>query len=172
VILDISGKSLGEYLAFFLIGYYVLSNDNILEKFNKYRFTVYFLFFICMVLIFISFNKIIYFNDIIYDTIAELYAYMGIITFLLVAERYMNKSNKLFTYLSKSSFCVYLFHQMWIVVTAYYIFKIIGNSILQIVIILTISIVFTYGTYEIVKRIKPLMFIFGIKAYKNSQTSA
>lgn len=163
LILDISGKSLGEYLAFFLIGYYVFSNNEALEKFEKNRYVLYLIFLGCLALIFLGFNKIINLNDLVYDTIAELYAYTGIIIFIITAKKYLDKNNKIFAYLSKSSFCIYVFHQVWIVIMAYFVFKFIDNFILQILIILLSSIVFTYGTYEIVKRINILRFLFGIK---------
>jgi peptidoglycan/LPS O-acetylase OafA/YrhL len=163
LVLDISGKSLGEYLAFFLIGYYIFSNDELLVKFEKSKYMLYTIFFGCMALIFMGFNKIINLKDIVYDIIAGLYAYTGIIVFLITAKKHLNKNNKIFTYLSKSSFYIYIFHQIWIVIIAYYVFKYIDNIILQILIILLSSIVFTYGTYEIIKKIRIIRFLFGIK---------
>jgi peptidoglycan/LPS O-acetylase OafA/YrhL len=169
LVLDISGKSLGEYLAFFLIGFYIFSNEEALEKFEKNKCLLYSVFFGCMALIFIGFNKIVKveMKDIVYDIISGLYAYTGVIVFLITAKKHLNKTNKVFAYLSKSSFCVYIFHMIWIVLIAYYVFKRIDNIVLQIIIILFSSIVFTmvstYGTFEIIKRIKILRFLFGIK---------
>ncbi len=37
-ILDFGGKSIGMDLALFLLGYYVLSEENVLEKLTKYRY--------------------------------------------------------------------------------------------------------------------------------------
>jgi len=162
-VLDISGKSLGEYLAFFLLGYYIFSKDEVVEKFEKNKHILYLMFFGCMAVILIVFNKIINLGDTVYDIIAGLYAYTGIIVLLITAKKHLNKNNKVFAYLSKSSFCIYVFHQVWIVVIAYYVFKSIDAIILQIVITLLSSVVLTYGTYEIIKRIKIARFLFGMK---------
>jgi hypothetical protein len=46
-ILDFGGKSIGESLALFLLGYYILSEESILEKLTKYRYTYLMIMLIC-----------------------------------------------------------------------------------------------------------------------------
>jgi hypothetical protein len=162
-ILNISGKSLGEYFCFYLIGYFLLSKDNVLCIVEKYRYIICFMFLSGIVFVFMVFNEIIYVNDLFYDAIAELYAYTGVLFFIIFGKRHFNKYNNISMYLIKSSFGVYIFHQLWIVIIAYFVTKKIENIIGQISLVLVISIILTYGTYELCKRNKILRFIFGIK---------
>jgi hypothetical protein len=163
MILNISGKSLGEYFCFYLIGYFLLSKDNILGEVEKYRYIIYLLFSAGIVFVLMVFNKIFYLNDMFYDTIAELYAYTGVLFFIIIGRRYLNNHNKISMYLTKSSFAIYIFHLLWIVIVAYFVMGKIENIFGQISLILGISIILTYGTYELCKRNRILGLIFGIK---------
>jgi peptidoglycan/LPS O-acetylase OafA/YrhL len=163
MILNISGKSIGEYFCFYLIGYFLLSKDNIIYEVEKYLYLIYLLFFAGMAFVFMVFNEIIFVNDLFYDIIAELYAYIGVLLLIVIGKKYLNKHNKISMYLTKSSFGIYIFHQLWIIIIAYFTLKIIENIFEQIILILVISIIFTYGTYELCKRNKILRLIFGIK---------
>lgn len=90
LVLDIGGKSLGEFFVYFILGYFLLSNEAIIEKAEKHRFA-------------------------------------------------------------------------WIIVVAYYTFMITSNSIIQMFIILVASIIATFATYELCKRMLVTRFLFGIR---------
>ena len=148
-----SVKSPTEYLAYFLLGYFFLSNDELLKKLEKYRFLLLGLF-------------VLYAGFTIYIINGEFYemaSWISILAILGMARRYLNFSGKIAGYLSKSSFGVYLFHQSWIVIAAFFIFKMTDNYILQIPLIFLSSVILTYSTYEICKRISVFRWIFGLK---------
>lgn len=152
MLFDISGKSPTEYLAYFLLGYFFLANEHVLEKLDRYRFLLLGLFVAGFVLT-------TYFNQILFEAVS----WLSILAILGLARHYLNINNKLTTYLSKSSFGVYLFHQSWIVVVAYFVLKLTGIPALQIPIILLASVLLTFLTYEIAKRIPVLKWMFGLK---------
>jgi surface polysaccharide O-acyltransferase-like enzyme len=163
MVLDISGKSLGEYFCFYLIGYFLLSKDEILCEAEKYRYIIFSIFLAEMVFVFMVFNEIIYVNDLVYDIFAELYAYAGVLFLIIVGKRHLNTQNIISIYLTKSSFGVYIFHLLWIVIIAYFVINKIENIISQILLIFIMSIILTFGTYELCKRNGILRFMFGIK---------
>jgi len=148
-----SDKSPTENLAYFILGYFFLSNDNLLRKLEKYRFLLLGLF-----ILYAGFTA--FFIDWKFYEIAS---WLGILMLLGMARRYLNFSGKVTAYLSKSSFGVYLFHQSWIVVMAFFIFKVTDNPIVQIPLILLSSVILTYGTYEICRQIQVFRWIFGLK---------
>lgn len=149
----IGGKSPTEYLAYFLLGYFFLSNEDLLKKLDQYRFWLFGLF-------------VLYAGFMMFVLDGEFYemaCWLSILAFLGLARHYLNFSNKATAYLSKSSFGVYLFHQSWIVIVGYFVLKITSISILQILMILLLSILLTFLTYEGSRRVPVLRWMFGLK---------
>ncbi len=61
---------------------------------------------------------------------------------------------------------MYLFHQSWVVASAYFVFSLTGNPYAQMVLILLFSVAATFASYEIIRRIPFLRFLFAIKKYR------
>ena len=168
----IPGKSIFEYLFFFIIGYLILSNDCVVEICEKYRFLLTGIFLLFMLLMIgelaaINNNKIAVsqhrvMRHLFEGVVVEFYAYCGILALLGLTKKYVNIKNKYTDYFAGSSFGVYLFHLPWIVTIAYYVLKNISNVFLQIIIILAGSIILTFVTYEIVRRIPIVNKVFCI----------
>ncbi|WRS28009.1 acyltransferase family protein [Oscillospiraceae bacterium MB08-C2-2] len=161
IILNISGKSVGKYFAFFLLGYFILSDERILEKLDRYRFLLTGMFILGMAINLVLFNTELNINAILYEAIIELYAWVGILALLGMSKHYLNIITA--AYFSKSSFSVYIFHQPWIIIIAFYVFQFTQNTVLQMALILAGSIPLTFLSYELCKRIGILRFIFGLK---------
>jgi surface polysaccharide O-acyltransferase-like enzyme len=146
-------KSILEYSAYFLLGYFFLSNDNLIKKLDKYRFL--------LLGLFIAYACFMEF--VIDGEFREMATWLAILAILGLGHRYFNFNGKIAGYLSKSSFGVYIFHQSWIVITAFFIFKVTNNPTLQIPLIFLSSIVLTYATYEICRRVSVLRWMFGLR---------
>ena len=166
LVLDISGKSLGEYFVYFMLGYLLLSKKEILQKLEKYRAI-----FLTICLVLITLYILIWFfwldsikdYEIFMSILERLYGWVTLLALLGMGRKHLNASNGFSKYMSGSSFAVYLFHQTWIVAAAYYIFRITGNAALQIPLIFIISIPLTFASYEVCKRFFLTRFIFAIK---------
>jgi len=156
-IVNIGGRSLGEFFIYFLFGYYVFSNENIIKKYSKY----YWLFGIISITslpiyLFID-------NNIVQSIIQRLYGYSTIVFLLGIGKLKLNISNKITEYFSKTSFGIYLFHLPWITIIAYYVIRYIENIYLQAIIITFSSIPFTILTVELFRRIIITRFMFCLK---------
>jgi surface polysaccharide O-acyltransferase-like enzyme len=152
-VIEIDGKSILEYLVYFLLGYFFLSNDNLQEKLDKHRFL--------LLGLFVAYTGFMVF--ILDGEFYELASWLAILAILGLARHYLNFSGKITGYLSKSSFGIYIFHQSWIVITAFFIFRATDNPALQIPSIFLSSIILTYATYEICRRISVLRWMFGLR---------
>ena len=151
--INISGKSILEDSVFFLLGYFFLTNDSLLEKLKKYRFLLLGLFVLYA-----------WFTVFILDgEFFELASWLSILAILGLTRHYLNFNGIISNYLSKSSFGIYIFHQSWIVIMAFFIFKFTDDAIFQMIIILFSSIILTYGTYEICRRVSVFRLMFGLK---------
>jgi surface polysaccharide O-acyltransferase-like enzyme len=163
LILDIGGKSLGEYFALFMLGYIILSEDTIQLKLEKNRWCLFGTFIIMTVLNMIVRNLWHSNLGIIYDMFSRLLTWFGILGIMGMSKHYLNFNNKVTRYFSKASFPIYIFHQSLLVLTAYYTLKIISSAVVQVVLIVIISFVLTMIMYEMLKRIPITRFLFGIK---------
>lgn len=152
MILDIGGKSPTEYLVYFLLGYFILSDEDVVVSLDQYRFVLLGLFLA-------GAGLTMYFNNILIEAVA----WISVLAVLGLARHYLNFSGRITSYLAQSSFGVYLFHQSWIVVTAYLIFKISDSYWVQIPLIFVTSVAFTYGTYALCRRVPVLRRMFGLK---------
>lgn len=163
MILDISGKSIGEYLTYFLLGYFLISNDVIQEKLQKYRFLLLGIAIPCMLIYTFAGATIGSNNIILYEFLCSFYAWVSILAILGLGKQYLNFTNNATIYLSKSSFSIYVLHQQWIVITAYFALMWIQNVPLQMISIMMVSAIFTFFTYEVFKRFSVTRYMFGIK---------
>ncbi|NLI54246.1 MAG: acyltransferase family protein [Clostridiales bacterium] len=165
-ILDISGKSIGEYFAFFLLGYFILSAEPMLQLLAKHRFLLTGLFLAGIVWISVVFLTKQNMNPILYEIIVELYAWIGVLALLGIGRQYLDFDHTVTRYFSNASFAVYEFHLPCIVVLAYFINRRIPNPSLQVVLILAGSIPITFLLYELFRRISVTRFMFGLKRSK------
>ncbi len=151
-LLNISGKSVGEFAAYFLLGYFILSDEDVLAKLDRYRFWLLAAM-LCGVVETLLTNHLF----------QEFFSWINILALLGLARHYLNFDNKLTGYLSKASFGIYIFHQSWIVVIAYFVLPVVSVPAAQILIILTASVALTFLTYEGARRVPAFRGMFGLK---------
>ncbi len=157
------GKSLGMSFAFFLLGYYLLSNNNVMIKLDKNKFLMVVLTFI-MTSIFII--GIIYLKNVFEPITFYYQVFLGwiwILLLLIIGKIFLNKTNNAIQYLSESSFTIYIFHETILVAVAYYIIQITSNIYIQMLLIFILTISLSIGFYALCKQFKITRFIFGIK---------
>jgi len=162
------GESLGAYFAYFMLGYFLLANDGLIEKLDRRRIPLLLVslgmmaFYVGMWLLLL--HDIAPVPMLFFDVFARIYGWIAILAILGLGHRYLNFRNKGTDYLSASSFPVYVFHQTWIIAVAYYILQVVQSVPLQMGLILLISLALTYGSYELCRRIPGVRLLFGIKA--------
>jgi len=161
-ILDVEGKSLGQFLALFLLGFFILSEEDVIQRLEKHRWLLS----AVSILLLISYLVMIY-VDLDYGILFDIYYYfimwICILAILGMGKHFLNFSNRISTYLTKASFPIYFFHQTWLVATAFYVFKFTSIIALQFVLIVILSVCFTFLNYELFRRIPLTRFMFGIK---------
>jgi surface polysaccharide O-acyltransferase-like enzyme len=89
--------------------------------------------------------------------------WLTVLAIIGFGRRFLEFTNKFTVYLAKSSFGVYIFHQSWIVVVAYFVFLATDSPWLQMPLIYVIALALTYLTYELSRRIPLTRWMFGFK---------
>ncbi len=161
LVLNFGGKSLGEDFALFLLGFFFLRSDEVIDRLEKSRWPL----FIAAVLlnaslIFIYYNFPLMSRGLGADIYQRFIAWESILAFLGMAKRYFNFRTKATAYLAQGSFPIYIFHQSILVATAYYVVKLCPIPVAQYFLIILISVAGTFAAYEIFRRIPPLRFLF------------
>jgi peptidoglycan/LPS O-acetylase OafA/YrhL len=156
-ILNIGGKSIGEYFFYYIIGYYVLSNEIVIDKCYKYRWFLGIISIICILLYLTNGNSIFL------SIIQRFYGLCAVFLILGISKQKLNFNNKVTTYFSKISFGIYLFHLPWITIIAYYTIKHIQNIYAQATIIMLLSFPLSIMTIEILRKIIITRFMFCLK---------
>ncbi|MDE7445338.1 MAG: acyltransferase family protein [Lachnospiraceae bacterium] len=161
-VLNIGGKSLGQFMILFLFGYYILSEESVLQKVKQYRF-------VSLAICILSGSLYTYLycfenvRNIWITVLYILFGWMGIITLLGIGQSKLNFHNRISDYFTPASFPVYVLHMPVLVVAGFFVLKLPVGVAGQFSLIVLISFIATFLIYEMVKRIPVLRFLFGMK---------
>jgi glucans biosynthesis protein C len=89
--------------------------------------------------------------------------WLSIIGFLGFGKRYLNRTSGSQKYLAEASYPMYIVHQTVIVVIAFYLVGTGLPEVVQWVLLLVGAVALTFAVYEIVRRVNPLRFLFGMR---------
>lgn len=156
---NFGGFSLGKNLVLYLLGYYVLSNREVLNKLEKYWILLMSLFLASLFTLVILYYNYSYYGDCLVNFVA----WVGSCALIAIAMKYFNKSSKILDYFNKASFPIYILHQSILVIVGYYVLLYVDGLFLQVVIIMAASFIMTLCLYEIIKRIPYVRALIGIK---------
>ncbi len=163
IVLDFGGKSLGEYSAFFLLGYFVVAREALQQKLEKYRWLLLALA-LCSMIPYTFFGRELEAKSTLaYEALYGFYAWAAVLALLGLGRRYFAQHNKLTAYLSGASFGIYEFHQQWLVMAAFFALRWTGSVPLQLAMILAFSVGATFLQYELFRRWSVTRFLFGLK---------
>ncbi|MPM71001.1 hypothetical protein SDC9_117964 [bioreactor metagenome] len=156
---NFGGFSLGKNLVLYLLGYYILSNEKVLEVLEKFWALLFSLF--CVSLFTLVF---LYYNYAYYgDGLVNFVSWVGSCALIATGMKFFNTNSKALHYLSQASFPIYILHQSVLVAVGYYVLRYLNGLFLQVVAIMGVSFLLTIGLYEIVKRIPFVKTLIGMK---------
>ena len=156
---NFGGFSVGKNLALYLAGYYVLSNDLVMEKLEK---SIKWLSGLCFIGTIAS--VVLYYNFSYYgDLWVNYIGWNSILVLLVLGKKFLNKSTGFTVYFNKASYPVYILHQSILVVLAYYVVQMCNNLPIQVICIMTGSFVLTILAYHFIRRIPVIRKIIGIR---------
>ncbi len=156
---NFGGYSLGKYFSLYLLGYYLFSNEKIIEKLIDNKKVILGLFCLSQVILVIMYYKFSYYGDLFVNFVG----WLGILSCLMVGKLFLNKENKITNYLKKASFPIYILHQTILVMIGYYSLTLIDNMVLQISIIICGSFISTIIVYELISKIPIVKRLIGVR---------
>jgi hypothetical protein len=163
LVLNLGGKSVGYFLGYFSLGFFILSADAIQRKLEKNRWLLLAAFVALTAVKYIFREDITRYSDILYGLFHDFVAWLGILSLLGLGKRYLEVGNKVTRYFAEGSFPIYIFHQTVLVAAAFYVFRLTSSVPLQVACIIVLTFIVTVAVYELFRRLPPTRFLFGIK---------
>lgn len=156
---NFGGYSIGKNFALYLVGYYVLSNDEVIRRLEKYRLFLIELFVIVTFVSAVLYYKFSYYGDLWVNFIG----WISILALFIEGKKFLNRKTGFTEYFNKASYPIYILHQTILIVLAYYFVKINNNTLVQAVCICIGSFLLTVLAYQVVKLIPIFRKGVGIK---------
>ncbi|MDR0884385.1 MAG: acyltransferase family protein [Oscillospiraceae bacterium] len=159
-----SPLSVGESLAWFILGLFVLSNPATLAHMEKHRWSLLGVAVLATVLSYSPIAQLLKLPPPFDQLFTFLHAWTAIIALLALGKHSWNGHGKVAAYLQDSSFAFYLFHFLVVFALGLLTIQITHENVwLSCLLTIALSYPLTFLFYEIVRRIPGLRFLFAIK---------
>lgn len=163
-ILSIGGKSFAEYIYLFMIGYYIFSDEKVIEKAEMYMF---FFMFVGLTAAILNVYLFVW-SDVQYVLLNAISKFIAewfmLLALLGMAKRYLNFSGKISAYFTKRSFAFYIWHFIWVVLFQYFMYSVCAdNTFLLYIVPVILAYCASLLCCEISIRIPLLRIFTGIK---------
>ena len=166
--LSIGGKSLVEYTYFFLIGYYMFANEEVVNKIEKMCWVLFGIGLVATILNVYLFLWIDREYILVNDITKYVSKWIMVIALIGLSKRYLNFTGRVSDYMNKRSFLFYTYHFIWVVLFQYILYGIIGNqTVILFVGTILLSYFITFICCEISIRIPVICFLTGTKYKAN-----
>lgn len=157
----------GIYFTAFLIGYYVFSHDEVLEKTERICIPM-----LCLAIAGAVFYTSYYFGSdytspaCLQSMITNLYLWIVILAVIGFSKKYGNHETAFTRYMTKSSFGIYILHYPVLTVTCYLLhYHFHFPAVCNYAAALAVELIVTFALYEAVKRIPFIRYcVLGTKA--------
>jgi len=156
---NFGGFSIGKDLALYLTGYYVLSNDLIIEKLDR---NIKGLAILCVtgtIASVVMYYRFSYYGDLWVNFIG----WLSILVLLVAGKRNLNKRTGFTEYFNQASYPIYILHQSILVALAYYVVQASDILYVQIFGICMGSFLLTVSAYHLINLIPVVRKLIGIK---------
>ncbi len=126
---NFGGFSIGKNLALFLLGYYFLSNDIVLDKLEKnIRWLT-----VLWISATVSSEALYYKYSYYGDPWVNFIGWLSVLVLLVLGRKFLNKRTKFSEYFNEASYPVYILHQSILTALAYYIVGICNVMWIQVI---------------------------------------
>ncbi|MDH4139990.1 MAG: acyltransferase family protein, partial [Coriobacteriia bacterium] len=168
---DLEGLNPFYYLAFFVLGYVAFCSTEFAVSAERYRWPALLLGTGLSVFWVATWE----WRDSLPDPSIEraVATYFGMLaTWLVIAgligwgRRYLDWTSDRLSYHAEASYPIYILHQTVIVILAWYVVRLAVAWQLQWTVLFLASIAVTFAAYEVVRRVSPLRFFFGMRPKK------
>ena len=156
---NFGGFSIGKNLVLYLVGYYVLSNDSIMNKLEK---NIGWLVCLCAIGTIVSVAvsyKFSYYGDLWVNFIG----WISILVLLVLGIKLLNNRTGFTEYFNRASYPIYILHQSILVALAYYVVQISNILLVKVFCICIGSFLLTVLAYHLLRVVPVIRKMIGIR---------
>lgn len=158
---NFGGFSLGKNLALFLLGYYFLGNDKVIEALEKNIKWLSLVWAAGIAALGVLYWNFAYYGDLLVNYVG----WSSILVIIVFGKKCLNRKTKFTEYFNSASYPIYILHQSILVALAYYVLRICGSLPLQVLLIMIGSFGLTVLAYHIIALIPILRAIIGLSLF-------
>ena len=145
------------FLAFFFGYCFIISGDRFWNMLTTWRFV----FLAGAVALYVT--RLLYYNFKAVDPLMSLESNLWIFSLLAFGKMYLNKSNRVLSYLSKGAYPIYILHMIFLYWGSIVLFKTSMATELQLVSLVLFTFAGCFASYEIIRRMRYVRMFFGLK---------
>ncbi|MEL7534581.1 MAG: acyltransferase family protein [Bacteroidota bacterium] len=97
---------------------------------------------------------------------------LWVLAILGLGYRYLNRPHPALSYLSQAAYPVYILHMLFLYLASYFLFPSGISAWWAFALVLVLTLVGCYATYELIRRIKWLRPLFGLKITNRQETKS
>ena len=157
---NFGGFSLGKSLTLYLLGYYLLSQDTVIEKLEQRRLRLLGLCIPGTVLSAALYVRFSYYGDLWVNWIG----WISILVLLLFGKQFLNKRTAFTDYMRRTSYTVYILHQTILVALAYYVVPDCESMPAKVLGICAGSFLLTYAASAILHTVPKLLHLCHVQS--------
>ena len=161
---NFGGFSIGKCFMLYLMGYYVLGNEEVRSKLQKYGKWITAIFIFLVIILAALYYQYSYYGDLLVNFIA----WIGILSLLSIFQKYFNKKTRFTIYFNQASFPIYIVHQTILVVLAYYVILNVSNKLISVLVIIAGSFILSNLAYQVIRRIPGIRNLFAMSYKRKS----
>ncbi|GAA4091734.1 acyltransferase family protein [Actinomadura miaoliensis] len=155
---DVAGKNIFVYAAYFLLGFLIATDDAIMATIQRCR------------RLYLSAAGVgaagvladPHAPALLGEAWKQLACWVTLLAMLGYGHRYLNGTSRFMTYFNPAAFPVYVLHQTYLVIVAYYVLGLADGGVVPYVLIMTLSFALSIATYDLVRRVNPARAVFGM----------
>lgn len=159
---NIGGKGVLEFAICFLLGFFLLSDDNVIEKLKRNWILLGGLW-LAMMIFRCVMGSVGVESELFWYLDFRALEWTGVLGAAAVGARLLDFKSRFTDYFSPACFPIYWLHQTVLTAAAFFIVKLNCGGFVRFVLITLVSFAVTVGLYELCKRAAPLRFVIGIK---------
>lgn len=176
VLLALLGDALPEigvsnplfYFVFFITGYITMHDDAFAASTERHRLIALIAGFVICVLAILLRNVGNSMPDPSFGLAAWAYAelaggWLVLVGLLGMGRHHLDRPSPALSYLAEASYPVYILHQTVIVVLGFYLVQVLPQAWIAWPLLIVASAAVTFALYEVVRRVPPLRFLFGMR---------
>lgn len=168
--ISIGGKSFGLYLSMFLLGFFFLSSDALVDRLMKLSLPLGLSALALIVLKLVSYFFWNLRTGIVSGLFDAIVMWVTILALFGVGKRLLNGATPVMRWLASQSFAIYILHQSVLVAVGFYVLRLVHAPGVQFLLIALISLPLTLAAVWIVSRVPYLRMLLGI--YKRPRSAS